>query len=445
MDEAMGYKHSSPEPESSQNDSPQKRTASEAALDNNDGRATRKRAAKACQSCRSRKVRCSVSDHGVPCYNCKLDELECIIPERKRPTRTAKRDKSLGAVISEAVLRMDSSTPDAGSVQSDIVRRPSSATIPDDWEGNFGYSIDTPPNSTGSPAHFASEHTELEKAEFVELPPCDEELARWFSVMPARVVDKMFEYLTLLSQYGQGDSLSPRPQHPKFKPNEKVRLIPPGNSTKRKTLSPEVQDHLRYHMASQQNLYPSSRPLEPPSPQSPTEDACQLALHDPQRNISLLKQLRDSHAAASRTMSTLEATIRKVDAQLTNRREPRFGSSPPNCRVAPPTCAFPHSLASTKKTPPTLTPPPENQSAYAMSIQTLQQLEKLFAPAAQRDPAPSHTDYRNPQSQQNGLPAKPEGALDGLNDGLGGRGEDFEETFDSLIDFGGEDSLFQLV
>ncbi|KMU79289.1 hypothetical protein CISG_07720 [Coccidioides immitis RMSCC 3703] len=204
MDEAMGYKHSSPEPESSQNDSPQKRTASEAALDNNDGRATRKRAAKACQSCRSRKVRCSVSDHGVPCYNCKLDELECIIPERKRPTRTAKRDKSLGAVISEAVLRMDSSTPDAGSVQSDIVRRPSSATIPDDWEGNFGYSIDTPPNSTGSPAHFASEHTELEKAEFVELPPCDEELARWFSVMPARVVDKMFEYLTLLSQYGQG-------------------------------------------------------------------------------------------------------------------------------------------------------------------------------------------------------------------------------------------------
>lgn len=92
LNEDMKVTLSSPEPETPQSCNGQKRTVSEAGLDPSDARGSRKRAAKACQSCRSRKVRCSVSDHGVPCYNCKLDELECVIPERKRPARTAKRE-----------------------------------------------------------------------------------------------------------------------------------------------------------------------------------------------------------------------------------------------------------------------------------------------------------------------------------------------------------------
>lgn len=44
----------------------------------------RRRATIACRGCRSRKVRCDAADHGIPCCNCKLDEEECIIPERRK-------------------------------------------------------------------------------------------------------------------------------------------------------------------------------------------------------------------------------------------------------------------------------------------------------------------------------------------------------------------------
>ena len=47
-------------------------------------RAIKRRASKACQCCRARKVRCNVVEHGAPCTNCRLDEVECIITESKR-------------------------------------------------------------------------------------------------------------------------------------------------------------------------------------------------------------------------------------------------------------------------------------------------------------------------------------------------------------------------
>ncbi|KAI5803035.1 fungal-specific transcription factor domain-containing protein [Geopyxis carbonaria] len=47
-------------------------------------RAVKRRASKACQCCRARKVRCNVVEHGAPCTNCRLDEVECIVTESKR-------------------------------------------------------------------------------------------------------------------------------------------------------------------------------------------------------------------------------------------------------------------------------------------------------------------------------------------------------------------------
>ncbi|KAF2483262.1 fungal-specific transcription factor domain-containing protein, partial [Neohortaea acidophila] len=44
----------------------------------------RRRAAKACFSCNARKVRCDVTANGAPCTNCRLDEIACTIPVRKR-------------------------------------------------------------------------------------------------------------------------------------------------------------------------------------------------------------------------------------------------------------------------------------------------------------------------------------------------------------------------
>ncbi|KAK3619244.1 hypothetical protein LTR56_024164 [Elasticomyces elasticus] len=64
-----------------------KRTADAAGLKPGSMRpakSVKRRASKACQCCRSRKVRCNVVEHGAPCTNCRLDEVECIVSESKR-------------------------------------------------------------------------------------------------------------------------------------------------------------------------------------------------------------------------------------------------------------------------------------------------------------------------------------------------------------------------
>ena len=48
------------------------------------GRNIKRRASKACSCCRSRKVRCDVTESGIPCTNCRLDEVECLVTEGKR-------------------------------------------------------------------------------------------------------------------------------------------------------------------------------------------------------------------------------------------------------------------------------------------------------------------------------------------------------------------------
>lgn len=74
-------------------DSPQyptpvlKRTTSKVELESNGmqpRKSVKRRAGKACQYCHVRKVRCSVIENGAPCTNCRLDEVECVVSERKR-------------------------------------------------------------------------------------------------------------------------------------------------------------------------------------------------------------------------------------------------------------------------------------------------------------------------------------------------------------------------
>lgn len=63
-----------------------KRTATDAGLNNGlrPAKSVKRRASKACQCCRARKVRCNVVEHGAPCTNCRLDQVECIVSESKR-------------------------------------------------------------------------------------------------------------------------------------------------------------------------------------------------------------------------------------------------------------------------------------------------------------------------------------------------------------------------
>ncbi|KAI0467217.1 hypothetical protein F4859DRAFT_279928 [Xylaria cf. heliscus] len=62
-------------------------------------RKARKRAAKACLSCRARKVRCDVSQRGRPCMNCYLDSETCVVTSRASKFRKAEREGNEGAQV----------------------------------------------------------------------------------------------------------------------------------------------------------------------------------------------------------------------------------------------------------------------------------------------------------------------------------------------------------
>ncbi|KAF1837193.1 hypothetical protein BDW02DRAFT_172147 [Decorospora gaudefroyi] len=98
---------------------PPKRKANQAGLDGHTtGRSVKRRASKACQCCRARKVRCNVTEHGAPCTNCRLDEVDCIVSESRRkklvqhfrqisenPPLRAQTTLSLINVVASVVIR----------------------------------------------------------------------------------------------------------------------------------------------------------------------------------------------------------------------------------------------------------------------------------------------------------------------------------------------------
>ncbi|KXH59236.1 hypothetical protein CNYM01_06101 [Colletotrichum nymphaeae SA-01] len=48
---------------------------------------SKRRASRACLSCRNRKERCDVVKGGIPCTNCRLDRLDCVVTESNRGRR----------------------------------------------------------------------------------------------------------------------------------------------------------------------------------------------------------------------------------------------------------------------------------------------------------------------------------------------------------------------
>ncbi|KAI3339916.1 fungal-specific transcription factor domain-containing protein [Ustulina deusta] len=62
--------------------SPKKRSAT-TTEPNGTAKVTKRRAARACVSCRARKVRCDVVE-GAPCGNCRWDGVECVVQESRR-------------------------------------------------------------------------------------------------------------------------------------------------------------------------------------------------------------------------------------------------------------------------------------------------------------------------------------------------------------------------
>ncbi|KAF2762017.1 hypothetical protein EJ05DRAFT_194395 [Pseudovirgaria hyperparasitica] len=91
MSDSSSIASDSPEQITPKTSSPVKRKASGAGLDGTStGRPVKRRASKACQCCRARKVRCNVTEHGAPCTNCRLDEVDCIVSESRRKKKWTK-------------------------------------------------------------------------------------------------------------------------------------------------------------------------------------------------------------------------------------------------------------------------------------------------------------------------------------------------------------------
>ncbi|KAK6079400.1 cutinase transcription factor 1 beta [Seiridium cupressi] len=84
-----------PTPEEKANSpSGKKRTASESDP-NGAPKITKRRAARACVSCRARKVRCDVVE-GAPCGNCRWDNVECVVQESRRRKKNVFDPSSAG-------------------------------------------------------------------------------------------------------------------------------------------------------------------------------------------------------------------------------------------------------------------------------------------------------------------------------------------------------------
>ena len=77
------------------------------------GQPIKRRAIKACHICRSRKVRCDVVEHGVPCSNCKSGAIPCTVPETKHKKYVSKKDSKApinSDVIGQALSKLQEST-----------------------------------------------------------------------------------------------------------------------------------------------------------------------------------------------------------------------------------------------------------------------------------------------------------------------------------------------
>ncbi|EMD01250.1 hypothetical protein BAUCODRAFT_29699 [Baudoinia panamericana UAMH 10762] len=91
---------------------PPKRTADAAGLKPGmrSAKSVKRRASKACQCCRSRKVRCNVVEHGAPCTNCRLDEVECIVSESKRKKKWSSNDAEASPQQSNSLMTKENGT-----------------------------------------------------------------------------------------------------------------------------------------------------------------------------------------------------------------------------------------------------------------------------------------------------------------------------------------------
>ncbi|KAI2641703.1 transcription factor CTF1 [Hypomontagnella submonticulosa] len=119
---------------SADSNSQSKKRSASTSEPNGSTKVTKRRAARACISCRSRKVRCDVVE-GAPCGNCRWDNVECIVQESRRRRKNLFHSTSSTASqcntapqAAEAQLRAKPANPIAIASAAAPLRRTSEVT-----------------------------------------------------------------------------------------------------------------------------------------------------------------------------------------------------------------------------------------------------------------------------------------------------------------------------
>lgn len=92
-----------------------------------------KRAARACLTCRARKLRCNVEDQdqGQPCSNCLLDKTDCQVGKSKRGRKPLTEEQRLGNAAKQ--LRRTQTLRDSATSAVDVCASQLRPRYTDGW------------------------------------------------------------------------------------------------------------------------------------------------------------------------------------------------------------------------------------------------------------------------------------------------------------------------
>ncbi|KAF5659165.1 cutinase transcription factor 1 beta [Fusarium heterosporum] len=187
---------------------------------------TKRRAARACVSCRARKVRCDVVE-GAPCGNCRWDNVECVVQESRRRKKNLYTASTAGQSVSaEAQLRCKttasnptgSKVPGAGMSTADF-RRPSSGSAistssidaPSTFLNSSSSALDSHvPHMIYQRSGYRRDSTSLSKVQSVE---SNAHRSSWSSIIPD---SNFFDTLRTTQLLGSLEEKETPPQFPAF-------------------------------------------------------------------------------------------------------------------------------------------------------------------------------------------------------------------------------------
>ncbi|KAF4452889.1 cutinase transcription factor 1 beta [Fusarium austroafricanum] len=207
---------------------------------------TKRRAARACVSCRARKVRCDVVE-GAPCGNCRWDNVECVVQESRRRKKNLYTASTAGQSVSTEAAQLRCKTaasngnPTGPSKNTTVGMSTADLRRPSSGSAISTSSIDAPStflNSSALDSHvphmiyqrsgYRRDSSSLSKIQSVE---SNAHRSSWGSIIPDPAFFDNLRTTQLLGSLEEKDTISP--QFPAF-----LRPLP-------NKIAPEDVDYLK--------------------------------------------------------------------------------------------------------------------------------------------------------------------------------------------------------